>query len=244
MTPSTRRPTLAVALSVVVLAAGGCAEQLGLPDATTEQGDTVGWVFNLYLLAAYVVAAIVVGLIAFVVIRDRAGRRTGPASQRHHNTPLEIIYTVVPLLLVGALTVVTLVTIGEVSGDEPDPDVTIDVEAYQWGWRFTYVGEDLVIETTATGGPELVMPAPARIRFVVHTDDVIHSLWIPAFRFKRDVIPGTPTSFTVDTDALGVFPGKCAEFCGLLHTQMTFTARTVDSQDFEDWLAEMRGGES
>ncbi len=238
--PRHRRRAASLIVVAMVPLAAGCAEQLGLPDSKTDQGRTVGRVFNLYLAAAWVVGAIVVALIAFVVIRYRAGRRTGPVSQRHHNTPLEIAYTVVPLLIVAALTVVTIVTIHEVASDEPNPDVTIDVEGYQWGWRFTYVDEGVVVDSRASGDPELVMPAPARIRFVVHSDDVIHSLWIPAFRFKRDLIPGTPTSFTVDTDALGEFPGKCAEYCGLLHSQMTFTARTVDPDDFERWLAQQR----
>ena len=224
--------------ALLALALGGCAEQLGLPDSPTEQGGTVGDVFDLYLVAAWVVGAIVVGLIAFVVVRDRASRRRGPTSQRHHNTPLEIAYTLIPLLLVGALTVVTIVTIDRVASDEPDPDVVVDVEGYQWGWRFTYVDQGVVVDTHDTGDPELVLPAPARIRFDVHSDDVIHSFWVPAFRFKRDLIPGTPTSFTVDTNELGVFDGKCAEYCGLLHTQMTFTARTVSPGDFDAWAAD------
>ncbi|MCB0962719.1 MAG: cytochrome c oxidase subunit II [Acidimicrobiales bacterium] len=239
-----RRVVLGAVVAGVALVATGCAEQLGLPESTTEQGDTVGRVFDLYLVAAYVVAAIVVGLIAFILLRFRAGRRSGPASQTHHNAPLEILYTVVPLLLVGALTAVTLVTIGDVAADEPDPDVTIDVEGYQWGWRFTYVDEGITVATDADGGPEVVLPAPARIRFTVHSEDVIHSLWIPAFRFKRDLIPGTTTSFTVDTDELGTFPGKCAEYCGLQHTTMTFTARTVAPDEFEAWKAETEAGTS
>jgi cytochrome c oxidase subunit 2 len=224
----------------LVLLAGGCAETLGLPSSNTEQGNTVGNVFDVYLVAAYVVGAVVLGLIAYVVVRNRAPRRPGPTSQRHHNTPLEITYTVIPLVIVAALTVLTLATIHRVDSDEPNPDVVVDVEGYQWGWRFTYTGEGVVVDGNADGPPELVLPAPARIRFDVHSDDVIHSLWIPAFRFKRDLIPGAPTSFTVDTTELGTFDGKCAEYCGLLHTNMIFTVRTVSPDDFRSWLDQQR----
>ena len=224
-----------------VLAAGtltGCAGDLGLPEPNTDQGETVGRVFDLYLVTAYVVAAIVVGLITFVVFRYRASRRS-VSSQRHHNTVLEIVYTVIPLVIVLALTVVTIVTISEVDAIEPDPDVIVDVEGYQWGWTFTYVDNGHIVDSgTIDEPPELVLPAPARVQFDVHSDDVIHSFWVPAFRFKRDLIPGTPTSFTVDISEFGVYPGKCAEYCGFAHTAMDFSVRTVSRGEFEQWLAE------
>ncbi len=237
-----RRPVQLLAAVAAVIALGGCAEQLGLPRAASDQGETVGQVFNLYLIVAYVIGAIVMGLIIFVMVRGRASRHgDGPGSQRHHNTPLEITYTVIPLLIVGALTVVTLFTIGDVASDAPDPDLAIEVQGYQWGWQFTYPDSGVVI--TGDGGTptELVLPAPATVRFTVRSNDVIHSFWVPAFRFKRDLIPGTPTSFSVDTNEIGTFDGHCAEFCGLQHAEMTFTVRTVSPSDFQTWLQDHEG---
>ena len=229
---------------VVLLALSACAEQIGMPPAGSDQGGTVGHVFDLYLGVAGVVGTLVVLLLAFVLVRDRASRKgEGQGSQRHHNTPLEIAYTVIPLIIVLGLTVITVVTIGDVDSTSPDPDLVVDVEGFQWGWTFTYVDQGVAITTEADRrGPELVLPSPADIRFDVHSDDVIHSFWVPAFRFKRDLIPGHPTSFSVDTDELATYDGHCAEYCGLYHSEMTFTVRTVDRASFSRWLTEQRDG--
>ena len=240
MSRRSRSHTIVGFLALCGLLVGGCAEQLGLPTAETEQGVTVGRVFNLYLVVAYIVGAIVVGLIVFVIWRDRASRRgDGEGSQRHHNFALEITYTVIPFLVVIALTLVTLFSIGNVATTSQNPDLTVDVDAYQWGWRFTYTDSGVIIQTDAdTPLPQLVLPASATIQFSLHSDDVIHSFWVPAFRFKRDLIPGTPTSFSVNTKEIASYDGHCAEFCGLQHAEMTFTVRTVDRQDFQTWLTD------
>jgi cytochrome c oxidase subunit 2 len=248
MSRQPRRSTTRWRTSIGVLAASaivsltGCAEQLGLPGSASKEGKTVGQVFNLYLVVAYVIGAIVVGLIIYVMVSGRASRHgDGPGSQRHYNTPLEITYTVIPLLIVVALTVVTLFTIADVASNSSKPDLVVEVQGYQWGWRFTYADHGVVIADDGDTPPELVLPAPATVRFNVRSDDVIHSFWVPAFRFKRDLIPGRPTSFSVDTSEFGTYDGHCAEFCGLKHATMTFTVRTVGQQDFQTWLKDHEG---
>jgi cytochrome c oxidase subunit 2 len=99
------------------------------------------------------------------------------------------------------------------------------------------IGTDAVV-------PELVLPAGSSVRFEMTSRDVIHSFWIPGFRFKRDVFPAQTTSFEVDvSDKTGFFrnTGVCAEFCGLDHTQMRFSVRIVTPDEFDQWLAENGG---
>lgn len=231
-----RRIGPAVAGVVGASTLSGCAEQLGLSEARTEGGETVRQVFDLYLLVAYVVGAIVVGLIVFVIWRDRRSRRgDGQGSQRHHNFALEITYTIIPLIIVAALTVVTLMTIDDVADGSSDPDLTVQVEAYQWGWRFTYP-DGTVVETEGEQLPQLVLPARSNVAFDMVSYDVIHSFWVPGFRFKLDIIPGRRASFTVATTDEAVYEGKCAEYCGLQHATMQFTVRTVGENDFSDFL--------
>ena len=117
----------------------------------------------------------------------------------------------------------------------------VDVIAFQWQWQFDYPDSSVSITGKPGENPELVLPASSTVRFDLTALDVIHSFWIPAFRFKRDMIPGTPGSFRVDVaDVAGYYPnsGVCAEFCGLDHSSMRFSVRILPRDEFDQWLSE------
>ena len=119
--------------------------------------------------------------------------------------------------------------------------LVVEVVAFQWQWEFDYPESGAQVIGTANILPELVLPAGSSVRFDLTSLDVIHSFWIPGFRFKRDVFPEETTSFEVDvSDRTGFFrnTGVCAEFCGLDHDKMRFSVRIVTPDEFDQWLAE------
>jgi cytochrome c oxidase subunit II len=197
--------------------------------------------WRLYTSAAAIVGGIVIGLIAVAAVRfrRRAGEQELPR-QRLHAVKLESTYLTLPLLLVVALVVATVIATERVLASEGDPDVTVDVIAYRWQWYFAYEGEDVVVTGGRDDEPELVLPAPAKVRFEGTSRDVIHALWVPEFLFKRDLIPGATTTFDVDTVEVGEYWGRCAEFCGLDHAIMSFRVRTVSPDEFRTWLDDQR----
>ena len=123
----------------------------------------------------------------------------------------------------------------------------VHVIAFQWQWQFDYPDSDVSITGRPGEFPELVLPASSTVRFDLTALDVIHSFWIPAFRFKRDMIPGSPGSFRVDVaDVAGFYPntGVCAEFCGLDHSSMRFSVRILPPDEFEQWLHDKQEAQS
>ena len=183
-----------------------------------------------------------IGLIVFVVFRFRRRDDRLP-DQRRENIPIEVTYTVVPLLIVGALFGITFFSVRSIDAEEPDPDLTVAVTGFQWQWQFDYPGTGVRVIGTDGVEPELVLPSGTKVQFDLTSVDVIHSFWIPGFRFKRDMFPGETQTFQVDVgDRTGSWPdsGVCAEFCGLDHHKMRFSVRIVTPDEFQSWLQEAR----
>jgi cytochrome c oxidase subunit 2 len=206
----------------------------------TEQADEIERVWNVFLIGALVLGVLVVGLVLFIGARFRRRVASLPRQVRE-NIPFEIAYTLVPLLIVSALFAVTFVTVDAMDVDDGGADLTVHVTGFQWQWQFDYEESGVRVIGTETERPELVLPAGAEVRFDLTSVDVIHSFWIPGFRFKRDLFPGQTQSFQVAIgDTTGDFPdtGVCAEFCGLDHTTMRFDVRIVTPDEFAAWEQE------
>lgn len=209
----------------------------------TEQGDTLDRTWWLYFWLSVGVVALIAGLMAYVIVRYRR-RSDDLPRQKHYNIPMEITYTVVPLLLILGLTAVTFVTVRATERDADGEALLVGVTAFQWQWQFDYPDHGIEI----TGGPEpdqvpeLVLPAGAEVTFELRSLDVVHSFWVTVFRFKRDMIPGQTSRFTVDLldDSAGWYPnaGVCAEFCGLDHALMRFGVRVLEPDEFDAWVAD------
>lgn len=212
----------------------------------TDQATNVDDVWNLYLWIGFAVLALVVGLVIYLVLRFR--RRTDEMpTQKHYNIPMEITYTLIPLVVVLGLFGVTFATERDIEDSSDTPDLVVEVVAFQWQWQFAYPDADVTIIGGADSDiPTLVLPADSTVRFEMESLDVIHSFWITAFRFKRDIIPGRPAVFDVDVnDQVGEYPnsGVCAEYCGLDHAKMKFEVEVLSRDDFERWLADQPTGD-
>jgi cytochrome c oxidase subunit 2 len=245
-------------LSVVVaLLTTGCSVQdvlrFGWPVGVTPQADAMRELWIWSCVAALAVGVIVWGLMLWAVIfhRKKPGDDTLPR-QTQYNLPLEIIYTVIPFLIVAGLFGATVVVQNIVGAHNAKPDVTVNVTASQWNWRFDYQGpsgpsgQQISTLGTAEEIPLLVLPTERRIEFHLASTDVIHSFFVPDFLFKRDVFPrpeknDTDNVFQIDRiDREGAFVGRCAELCGSYHSAMNFEVRALRG-DLYDRYIQLRG---
>lgn len=207
------------------------------PETATTQASVLASDWALFTYAGLAVALLVWGLILFAILRwrRRPGREPGALPpQFRRNNPLEIAWTVAPLLIVCALFVYTYRAEATVEALPPGPDATVDVTAYRWGWTFAYAGGPRV-DGTAAAPPQLVLPLNQTMRVRLTSRDVTHSFWVPDFLFKKDAIPGQVNVFDLRPDRAGTFIGRCAQFCGLNHALMSFSVRVVPAPEYARW---------
>jgi len=221
----------------------------------TTQGRTEFHLWQLTMIAGLVVTVIVFCLIVWPVIRHRRRSADEMPRQFHEHIPLEITYTIIPVLIVGALFYFTVIAENKIDDVAAHPNEIIHILAYRWGWSFTYDDgngqpQHVQIATTAepkllaqpdtsTEYPQLVLPDNATIRIDLASADVVHGFYIPEFNFSRYAQPGVLGSqqqfdFTTTTD--GVFRGQCTQYCGLYHSEMLFSVRVESSAKFQQWL--------
>jgi cytochrome c oxidase subunit 2 len=225
---------------LVAILASGC---LLPPDPATEAGQDV---FNLYLLVLALAAIVffgVEGFILYAIFRYR--RRPGDdvlPEQHHGNTAVEIVWTLIPTVIVFLLFGFSLVTLGEVEARSEDPGVEIRVEGFQWSWRFHYPG-DVVSGPQGTEPPVLAVPVGEPVRLVLESDNVNHAFYVPDFLLKRDLIPGRTNVLEFTVTEAGTYAGQCAEFCGTAHADMVFTVEAMARADFDAWVDALASGE-
>jgi len=225
----------------------------GWPNGVTDEAVEMRnlWIWS--VIAALSIGIGVWGLILWSVVRHRKRRDELP-KQTAYNLPLEIVYTIIPFLIIAGLFFFTVVTQNRVQERSPDPDVRIAVNAFKWNWQFVYSdttgpdGEPVNTVGTSDEIPILVLPTDETIRFEVASSDVIHSFWVPEFLFKLDVIPGNENGrdnvFQVTVNQPGAFVGRCAELCGTYHAYMNFEVRAVSPADYDAYLAARESGQS
>lgn len=234
-----RRTSPARLALVGVALAGAALAGCGMPEPITEQGESVRTLWTPTLVAAFVVGSLVWAGAVISVIRYRKRNDTLPPQVGEH-IPIEIAYTVVPIIIVAVLFVVGMAATTQVEEKVDDPDVVVDVEGFQWSWQFTYLEEDVLVsgDGAGTDGPTLVLPVGQTTRLNLITDDVAHSFWVPEFLTKRDLIPGVDNEIDVTPTETGTYRGRCAEYCGLDHWRMYFQVRIVSAEEFDAWVEE------
>src|SRR5829696_5209962 len=238
-----RRARLIGTVGVAVLVLSGC----GALTPVTEQGRDIHGLYNILFAVAAVIFVLVEAAIVFAVVRYRRRSDMLPP-QFHGNNLLEIVWTVVPLLIVATLFVLTWGVLARVDAKADNPRVTVNIVGFQWQWQFTYEGErvplpagqkpqDLTIKGTIAKPPVMYLPVGEPIRFTTEAQDVIHSFYVREFLFKRDAFPGHLNTFDITITKPGDFGGQCTEYCGLAHQAMRFTVRAVPRPQFEAWLS-------
>jgi cytochrome c oxidase subunit 2 len=232
MQPRRRAPAARwLAVAVAALLAAGCT-----PQSVTEEGRAVHNLYNLFLYIAAVVFVAVSGLVIWSVVRYRRRDDELPR-QTHGNNRLELLWTLIPTVIVLALFAFTLVAQNKVLDKSGQADVNVTVTAFQWSWRFTYQGTGAEIVGSPETVPELVVPVGQRVRVKLVSADVVHSFYVPQTLFKRQAIPGTDNEFDLTFEKVGLYHGQCTQFCGLQHPDMVFRVRVVSQGEYQSWLA-------
>ena len=221
----------------------GCSSRGGVPEPASSQGQDVLDLWRILLGAGIALGVLVTGLVLWSVVRYRRPRGAEPGrlpKQVGANVPIEVFYTVVPLVIVAVLFVLTLRTQDRVTRLSDTPDLGVDVTGFQWGWRFRYPAEGVTVVGDANRPPTLVLPVGANVRLRMAAADVIHSFFVPSFLVKQDMIPGVDNSLEVRATETGRFPGVCAEFCGIDHWRMKFDVEVVTPEAFQAFVAEQQ----
>ena len=251
-------PTAALAVVLVTMTAGCNAttvENLGLRSPITTQAKLTVSLWQGSWIAALAVGVVVWGAIIWAVLFYRKRSDRIPHQVRY-NLPVEILYTVIPFIMVGVLFYFTARDENRIDDLSAHPQVVVDVTGFQWSWEFQY--PQYAVKNSANGVTEvgymwdgvnpgneaelplLEIPDNETVRFNLTSTDVIHSFWILPFDFKRDVIPGHPNHFQVTaTSTLSGGPdsiGRCTELCGLYHSRMLFRIKIVTPAQFTTWI--------
>jgi cytochrome c oxidase subunit II len=247
-----RRVASAAGLTMLVLALSGCGQsawmRLGLPDPATKQAKVVVTLWQGSWIAAIAVGAVVWGMILWACIFHRKRSEVLPPQVRY-NLPIEIVYTVVPFILVAVLFYFTARDENYVDAVSSHPNVVVNVTGFQWSWEFAYPqykvpspAGDVVLTGQPYPGPlpVLVIPENETVKFTLNSLDVVHSFWVPVFLFKRDVIPDHTNYFQVTATRTGWFIGRCTELCGIYHSLMLFKVHIVTPSQFKTFMAQQQ----
>jgi cytochrome c oxidase subunit 2 len=247
-----RRAALVAVLGPLVLLTG-CSQEsqdawnnLAMPDPATEQAE---YIFDLWRgawIAALATGLVVWALIFWVAWRYRRRHDDEVPVQTRYNLPLEIFYTVAPIIMVVVFFAKTVQTQNAVLEDTQE-DHVVNVVGQQWSWTFNYTDEEAVggegtnVFTIGTGSniPTLVIPVDQTTEFRLRSPDVIHNFGIPGFLMRMDVIPGRENHYEVTPHTTGEYRGKCYELCGTYHSRMLFTVQVVSEEEFEQHLRDL-----
>ena len=250
-----KRVVQLVALAALVLPlTTGCswaeAMRFGWPEGVTPQAEHMRTLWTWSVIAALAVGVITWSAMFWAMLfhRRKDSDDNVPPRQTQYNLPVEIVFTVVPTIIVAVLFAFTVQVQNNVNGRLDAPDLKIDTVAFQWNWQFTYPGTrtptGAPITTIGTSDtiPLLVLPTNRSIEFTQRSNDVIHSFYVPEFLFKRDVFPFPEKNNQQNVwrieqiDRQGAFVGRCAELCGSYHSMMNFEVRALSPDLFDRYI--------
>lgn len=244
--------------------------QLNMAPGVTETAAEVYRLHNLILGICIVIGIIVFGAMAVAMFKFRKSKGAVAATWSH-NTRAEIIWTVVPILILVAMAWPATRTLLFMY-DTSEAEMTVKVTGYQWMWRYEYLGEDVGFTSRLDRDSEatrmlksgldpkavtvdgentyllnvdnpLVLPVDTKIRFVFTADDVIHAWWVPVLGWKQDAIPGVINEAWTEIKVPGTYRGQCAELCGKDHGFMPIVVKAVPKAEFQSWLAAQKGAD-
>src|SRR6476659_10027294 len=236
--------------------------QLNMTPGVTHTSQMAYEAHMYALWVCVVIGVLVFGAMAYAMVRFRKSKGA-VAATFSHNTTAEIIWTVVPIIILIVMAwPATAKLISEY--DVRDSAMTVKITGYQWLWKYEYLGQDVSFTSRLAHGSDamrqshavptlasnphylrdvdhaLVLPIDTKVRFVITADDVIHSWWVPALGWKQDAIPGIVNEAWTDIRTPGIYRGQCAELCGKDHGFMPIVVKAVSKEEFSRWLAEQK----
>ena len=262
--------SFAVLATLATLAATGAAQanpvrwQLNMTPGVTATSQNVQWLHNLALGICVVIGILVFGAMAYSMVKFRKSKGA-VAAQFSHNTVAEVIWTVVPIVILIALAVPATNILFKMY-DTRNAELVVKVTGYQWLWQYEYMGKNVEFTSRLERSSDrtrqlgsgmdpykvkvgnentylldvdhpLVLPIDTKVRFVITADDVIHAWWVPVLGWKQDAIPGQINEDWTEIHQPGVYRGQCAELCGKDHGFMPIVVKAVPKAEFQTWLA-------
>ena len=243
------------AASVLVLLLSGCTDEFArgwLPGVSgvTNHTDRIVGLWTTAWIILWLVGVIAWALMgwAIVVYRRRKGE-TGLPAQLRYNNPIEVLFTVIPLILVIGFFAFTARDIAAIEAPTENPDVKIEVIGKQWSWDFNYVDANVYesgVQAQFEGQlgvpetlPALYLPVGKTVQIDLSSRDVIHSFWVIDFLYKKDMFPGKTNHMYFTPQVEGTYMGKCAELCGEFHSMMLFQVKVVSQAEYDTYLSSL-----
>ena len=240
--------------------------QLNMPEGVTRTAENAYDMHMLMLWICVAIGIVVFGAMGYAMFKFRKSKGAVPDTSFTHSTKLEVIWTVVPVIILVVMAWPATLKVME-QYDTKGHEMTVKVTGYQWMWRYEIVGEDVNFisrldresdrirqsgeRPTAEQAPHylrdvdrvLVLPTETKIRFVITADDVIHAWWVPALGWKQDAIPGIINEAWTEIREPGTYRGVCAELCGKDHGFMPIVVKAVPRAEYEAWLTAQKAGD-
>ncbi|WP_165660780.1 cytochrome c oxidase subunit II [Oceanimonas sp. MB9] len=251
------KPILLLLLSLLVCLPARAQTRLNMTEGVTEISQQVYGLHMTILIICAVIGLVVFGVMFWAIIHHRKSKGA-KAAQFHESTKVEILWTIIPFLILVAMAIPATKTLVAME-DASEPDLTVQVTGSQWKWHYRYFDEDVEffsllatmpqqIAGTVTKGDNyllevdypLVLPTDRKVRFLITSDDVIHSWWVPAFAVKKDAVPGFINEAWTRINEPGLYRGQCAELCGKDHGFMPIVVDARSPEEFDGWLAQVR----
>jgi cytochrome c oxidase subunit 2 len=236
---------VAAVIAPALLLLSGCSFKskdvsgLGFSQGVTSVNDV-----SLSLWQGAWIAAAVVGVFTLILIlwpavfhRAKAGKGEFP-KQTQYNIPVEVLYTLIPLIIVAVLFYFTAVKENKITDKSSPVKHEILVKGIQWSWQFAYpeAGPKAVVTGIPAEPPTLYLPLGEKVRFTLTSNDVIHGFWIPAFMIQMQNLPGETNHLQFTANKLGEYPGRCNILCGRNHSQMLFKVKVVTPTQYQSYL--------
>ena len=229
------------------------AAKLDLRPGVTEMSVRIQQIHHMGLWVCVVVGVIVFGAMFYTMFAHRRSRNPTPATFSH-STPVEFVWTLVPVLILVGMAVPATITLRDIE-DNRDSDMTVLITASQWKWHYEYLDSGINYYSNIATPEEqiynqepkdehylldvdnyLVLPTNRKIRFLTTADDVIHSWWVPDFAVKQDAIPGFINEAWTEIPAPGIYRGQCTELCGKGHAYMPIVVEVRPEAEFDKWI--------
>ncbi len=249
---------LAGVLSILFISAARAEFELNMTRGVTPISRDLYDLHMLVLGICVVIGVAVFGVMAWSIFFHRKSRGA-VAAHFHESTMVEIFWTIGPLLILIAVAIPATATLIDLEDARTATDINLEVTGIQWKWKYNYIDEDIqIISSLAqssrdvikdTTGNEnyllevdnpVVLPINKKVRFLFHSDDVLHAWWVPEFAVKQDVIPGFINDSWAIIEQPGTYRGQCAELCGKDHGFMPIVVEAVTQSEYEQWLAGKR----
>lgn len=255
---------LAVACLLLLNSAAVWALPWNMPEGVTEISREVYGLHMLIFWICVAIGVVVFGAMLYSIVAFRKSRGAVPA-QFHENTTIEIVWTVIPFVILVSMAIPAAGTLIKMERSE-GAELSIKVTGYQWKWHYQYLDEGVGFYSNLDAASNrarqigadlepadvehyllnvdhpLVVPTHTKIRLLFTSNDVIHSWWVPELAMKKDAIPGFVNELWVEIEEPGVYRGQCAELCGRDHGFMPVVVVAKPKDEFEAWLAEQRDG--